>query len=180
MKVNEEEYIQLGKCSKPHGIKGAFAFHLFNQEDSALEKGSKVYLLPREGSKLIAEGEEFEVSKISFGNKVIAFLKEVTDRNKTEDMLPFEIYFKKSDLPEIDEDEFYLDDLVGLSVIDSETNENVGTVSSFYDNTAQVILVIRGDKDIEIPMIDNFVKETNIEEGFIKIVVPEYIGEDND
>lgn len=180
MKVNNEEYIQLGKCSKPHGIKGAFAFHLFNQEDSALKKGSKVFLLPREGSKLTSEGEEFEVSQISFGNKVIVFLKEVTDRNKTEEMLPFEIYFKKLDLPEIDEDEFYLDDLIGITAIDSSTGKKIGKVSSFYDNSAQIVLVISGEKEIEIPMIDNFVKETNIEEGFIKIVVPEYIGEDHD
>ncbi len=178
MEINNEEYIELGRCSKPHGIKGAFALHLYNPEDSTLQKGSKVYLIPKEGSKLQAEGQEFEISQISFGNKVITFFKEVNDRNKVEEILPFDIYFKKSDLPEIGEDEFYLDDLIGLSVIDAKTDLKIGKISSFYDNTAQIILEIRGDQNIEIPMIDNFVVETNIEEGFMKINVPEYLGED--
>ncbi|MFT6069376.1 MAG: 16S rRNA processing protein RimM [Bacteriovoracaceae bacterium] len=178
MKINEEEYIELGRCSKPHGIKGAFAFHLYNTEDSVLKKGSKVYLIPKDGSKLPVEGQEFQISQISFGNKVITFLKEVTDRNKVEEMLPFDIYFKRSDLPEVGEDEFYLDDLIGLSILDAKTGEKVGKISSFYDNSAQIILEIRGEQNIEIPMIDNFVVETNIEEGFMKINVPEYLGDD--
>ncbi|MBK26338.1 MAG: 16S rRNA processing protein RimM [Halobacteriovorax sp.] len=170
------EYIELGGCSKPHGIKGAFAFHLYNTEDSVLTKGSKVLLYPKDGSKVSKEGEEHEIASIAFGNKIIVTLKEVKDRNKVEEMIPFSIHFKKSDLPEPEEGEFYLEDLIGLKVISEATGEEVGRVSSHYDNSAQIVLVIRGKQNFEVPFIDNFVKEIDLEAGTVQIVVPEMIG----
>ena len=176
MQSKTEEYIELGGCSKPHGIKGAFAFHLYNTEDSVLSKGSKILLYPKDGSKVSKDGEEHEIASIAFGNKVIVTLKDVKDRNKVEDMLPFSIHYKKADLPETEEGEFYLEDLVGLKVIDENSGKEVGRVSSHYDNSAQIVLVIRGSINFEVPFIDNFVKEVDIEAGTVHVIVPEMIG----
>lgn len=178
MEIDKSEYIEMGGCSKPHGIKGAFSFHLYNTEDSVLRKGSKIYLMPKDGSSISKNGEEFEISTIAFGNKVIATLKNVDNRNIVEEMLPFSIFYKKSNLPKTDENEFYLEQLVGLEAIDFVTGEKVGRITDYYDNTAQLILVIKGKENFEIPMIDNFVKEIMIEEGKINIVVPKYLGND--
>jgi 16S rRNA processing protein RimM len=174
--LSKEEYIELGGCSKPHGIKGAFAFHLYNVEDSVLVKGAKVLLFPKDGSKISQDGEEREISSISFGNKVIVTLKGVSDRNLVEDMLPFSIHFKKSNLPEVEEGEFYIEELMGLKVIDENSGEEVGRVSTHYDNTAQIILVVRGSLNFEVPFIENFVKEIDIEAGTVNMVIPEMIG----
>lgn len=178
MKNKNDKYIELGGCSKPHGIKGGFAFHLYNSDSSVLKKGSKVLLTPNSGSKLGEDGEEFEISTISFGNKVIVYLKGIADRNRVEAIIPFTIFFKNEDLPKLEEDEFYLKDLIGLDVINELTGEKVGKIESHYDNTAHIVLVIRGEFELEIPLIDNFVKEVNVEEGMIKIIVPEVIGPD--
>ena len=95
-------------------------------------------------------------------------------------MLPFSIHFKKSDLPEPEEGEFYLQELIGLKVIDENNGKEVGRVSDYYDNTAQIILIIRGEINLEVPFIDNFVKEIDLEAGIVNIVIPQMIGEEND
>ncbi len=167
--------IELGFCRKPHGVKGAFSFHLYNNESSVLEKGFKIQLFPLSSdSTLSKEGEEFEISSISFGNKVIATLKGVDNRNRVEEILPFSILADRSSFPETDEGEIYLSDLVGCQAID-EDGQVVGEVVDLGFNGVQDILVIQGKEEkIEVLFIDSFVLGIDVEKREIIIKVPEY------
>ncbi|ATH08065.1 16S rRNA processing protein RimM [Halobacteriovorax marinus] len=176
--MDKEQYVELGFCVKPHGIKGGFTFNLSNVEDSVLGKKSRILLTPRDrGSSLSPEGEFFTIKSIAFGNKVITYLEEVTDRNKVEDLIPFNISVSRDDFPSLDEDEFYLSDLVGLDVLEEESMEPYGKVSDFYDNTAQVVLVVKGSgkRVLELPFIEEFFPTINIEENYITMKIPDYI-----
>ncbi|MCO4752954.1 MAG: 16S rRNA processing protein RimM [Bacteriovoracaceae bacterium] len=172
----KEKLIHLGSCQKPHGIKGGFSAHLINAEDSSLSKGKTLLLKPKSAaSSLSKDGELFKVKSMSFGNKCILYFEEVQDRNLVEAMLPFDIFIKRVDMPEPEEGLYYLEDLVGLKVL-NDKNEEIGSVKTYFDNGAQTVLVIKkDDSTIELPFIDNFFPEVDIEEGFIKMVEPEII-----
>ena len=97
MQKDKSKWMRLGVCRKPHGIKGAFDFHLDNAIDSVLDNGVEIHISPLEAkSSLPAEGMDIEIADISFGNKVIVYLDEVNDRNVVESMIPFEIYIDRS------------------------------------------------------------------------------------
>lgn len=166
---NKDNFIEMGFCSKPHGIKGQFQFHLHNIEDSSLNKGTTVKLIPSSpASSLAKEGEFFKVKNIQFGNKVICSLEEVDNRNKVEEMIPFTIFISREDFVEADEDEVFLSDLIGLKVLDPNGSE-VGVVDNFYDNGAQPVLVIvknTGGK-VELPFVESFFPELDIEASTI-------------
>jgi 16S rRNA processing protein RimM len=170
----KENLLKLGECHKPHGIRGEFSFHLYNREDSSLSYVKDIVLFPKNEHSTLAEaGEHFKIKKINFTNKVIARLENVESRNKVEEMIPFEIYIDKKDLKK-EEGEYFLNDLIGLKVLDLDENE-IGEVENFYDNGVQEILVIKGKTPMEIPVVDQFIKEVNTEEGFIKIKPVEFI-----
>lgn len=177
MKNIEKKYIKLGFASSPHGIKGASTLNLENLEDSVLENGMIVLLKPAgPKSKIVNDGQEFKILNISFGNKAICYLEGIDDRNKIEAILPFEIFVTRDQFPEADEGEYYISDLIGLDVIDHETREKLGVVSKYYDNNAQIVLSVRvGVTYVELPFIDNFFPEVNVDEGFISMVRPEEI-----
>lgn len=172
----KKNLIKLGECRKPHGVKGAFSFHLYNRDSSILRKGSTLFLLPADSSSIVLkEGQEFSIQSISFGNKTICQLKEVSDRNLVESLIPFEIYIDRSFFPDLEEGEFYLSDLIGCKVQDNNKNE-LGVVESLGTNGVQDILNIRGkDENFEILLIDNFVKEIDLENLIITIDMPELI-----
>jgi 16S rRNA processing protein RimM len=173
-KIVKENLIKLGECHKPHGIRGEFSFHLYNTEDSSLSYVKDIFLFPKnEKSEISKDGESFKIKKINFTNKVIASLVNVDNRNKVEEMIPFEIFIKREDLKE-EEGEYFLSDLIGVKVVDLDDNE-VGVVDSFYDNGVQEILVIKGKTPMEIPVVDQFIKEINTKEGFIRIKPVEFI-----
>ncbi|MFG1484094.1 ribosome maturation factor RimM [Halobacteriovorax sp. GFR7] len=174
MKKNLENMVLLGTATRPHGIKGAFVFNLENKVNSVLGNGSTFMAMPLSGSKISKDGEEKEIKTISFGNKVIAYLSGVDNRNITEEMLPFEIYVSRDIFPDIeDEDEFYMSDIVGLDVYDLEKEDIVGKVVKYFDNGAHIVLVTKvNGKHVDIPFVDHFVKLVNLEENRVECYIP--------
>lgn len=170
-----DKFIEMGACKKPHGTKGAFLFHLYNQQESNIQKGTKVKLIPMsKESSLPSEGEIFTVKSINFAKKTICYLEEVTDRNIVEQLIPFTIHLGRDSFAEPDEDEIYLSDLVGLDVL-NEQKEKVGTVKTSYDHGATPVLVIEHlDNQItELPFVEAFFPEVNLEDEYLVMINPE-------
>ena len=175
-KKKNKNLIFLGNCTKPHGIKGGFSFFLENNDESVLKNGLEITLFPTNPSSSIDKnGENFVIDKISFGNKTICYLKDINDRNVVESMIPFEIHASRDIFPEPKEGEFYVADLIGLKVLEHGTDREIGKVTKFFDNGMQLVLTIRGDQSFDIPMVDNFVPELDIEGGKIWVVIPEVV-----
>jgi 16S rRNA processing protein RimM len=172
--MKKSENIHIGHCTTPHGIKGEFSFVLYNSEDSVLSDGSLISLLPRSTSSSVPQdGKDFKIKKINFGNKVIVTLEGVVDRNTVEAMVPFDIYFDRKQFPEAQEDEYYLNDLLGIEVFDFITKKFIGRVMDFYENGAQVVLKIKTENEIiEILFIEQFVPIADIANERIEIIMP--------
>ncbi len=125
--------VHIGHCTSPHGIKGEFSFVLYNPEDSILDNGSTITLTPRgAGSSVPQDGKEFAIKKISFGNKTIVSLEGIDNRNIVEEMIPFDVHVSREDFPETEDDEYYINDLLGLEVYHYYTKNLIGRVMDFY------------------------------------------------
>ena len=175
--MKKSQNIHIGHCTTPHGIKGEFSFVLYNTEDSVLYNGAEVFLTPRSSASSVPQdGKDFKILNISFGNKTIVKLEGVNDRNTVESMVPFDIYFERSNFPAAEENEYYLNDLLGLEVFDFISKKSIGRVIDFYENGVQVILKIKTEKEIlDILFIDQYVPEVDIEAGRIEVIIPEMI-----
>lgn len=175
---NKSKYIHIGHCVTPHGIKGEFSFVLYNEDGDLLKDGVQINLVPRgENHKALPhDGLDFRIKSIRIGNKVIVRLDGVETRNQVEELVPFDIYINRDLLPETDEDEFYLNDLLGLVVIDHQLKTKIGRVSDFYENGAQIVLKIKGEKNsFEILFINQFVPVVDLEKGEMEIILPEIV-----
>ena len=156
----EKSLINLGKCIKPHGVKGGMVFDLINRESSILRSGFRIKLHPKsDGSSISSDGLEQVIRSISFGNKVIVYLEGINSRNEIEELIPFEVCVERKDFPNLPDDEYYLSDLIGFYVYD-KNGEQIGEVLSIGSNGVQNILNVgkKGEKDFfEILIIDNFI-----------------------
>jgi 16S rRNA processing protein RimM len=169
-----KEYIEMGTCFKPHGIKGELIFNLLNTEDSSLKNKLEILLKPKDSkSSLSSGGESFILESIRFGNKTIARLKDIADRNIVEAMIPFSIWIDRKDFNELDSDEVYISDLVGFHVFDDE-DKKVGVVENYYDNGAQPVLVIclEDESKIELPFVPSFFPEVDSDQEKIIMINP--------
>lgn len=166
--------VELGFCKSPHGIKGEFSFSLYNKDSSVLKKKTQVLLVPHtKSSSIKPEGEYFEISQIKFGNKVIARLTGIEDRNQVEAMIPFSIHLSRDKFPALDEGEFYYFDLIGFQVVGDDGKE-LGSVDNFYENNDQLILVLKINNEIiELPYVDHFFPAKDLAKKILVVNLPE-------
>ncbi len=176
------DLVELGFCVKPHGIKGEFAFHLYNKDDSVLHKGSVITIFPKDRSSSVAsEGQSIKIASIRFGNKVIARLDGVENRNSVEDLIPFTINISRDEFPDLDDDEFYIMDLIGVDVYDHRSGEKIGIIKKIYDNGMQDIFVVAtyDHGAVEVLNIPPFVQLVDLDNNRVEVTLPEVISERN-
>lgn len=159
--------VTIGKITGTHHLKGAVKSNI-SIKDVHKIINEKVLIEKLNGEKRILK--IIKISKL-FGNKVIIEFNEIKD--KTEGNLLVNSFIKVNrNILGMNEDEYLLEDLLGMTVITSE-KENIGTVSDLFDTAAHDIIVVEDElTETLIPNIENFVKNIDFEkkEIYVKIL----------
>jgi 16S rRNA processing protein RimM len=177
--MSNNKFLSMGHSERPHGIKGGFTLELYNHEDSFLATKPDVWLFPRSHphkiSRIPQDGLKFKIKSLTLGHKVILYLENINSMNEAEELLPFDLKIEESLLPKANEDEIYLKDLFGLKVLNPE-GEEIGEVHEAYDNGSQMVLIIKKESGelVDVPYVDQFVHELNVENGVIVISLPDW------
>ena len=66
------------------------------------------------------------------------------------------------------EGSFFLADIIGLDVVE-ESGQKLGTLKEVLSPSVQQVYVVDGEREIMIPAVPEFILETNIEGGYIKV-----------
>jgi len=127
------DLVLVGVIVAAHGIRGEVKLRSFTADPSALASYSP--LETAKGAKI--EIQRMRPQKDGF----IAILKGVTDRNAAEALKGTELFVPRERLPEPDEDEVYVHDLIGLAV-ETAAGAAVGTVKAVLDFGAGDVLEI--------------------------------------
>src|SRR5690606_12000895 len=81
-----------------------------------------------DGAVLTGDGNAIDVTlKNRLGKYILAEIAGVRDRNAAEELRGTEIIMERDKLPELEDDSFYIDDLIGLEVV--EGGAVIGTVT---------------------------------------------------
>ena len=162
---NKMERVCLGKIVGVHGIRGEVKVKSFTADDTDVgaygklenKDGSKVFAL-----KVIGHSKELLRCKI----------KGIDDRNAAEALIGTELYVDRDVLPELDDEEYYLTDLIGLKVIEVSSESEVGTVAGVYNFGAGDILEIKvyeTNKLEMIPFTKEYVPDVKVADGYLTV-----------
>jgi 16S rRNA processing protein RimM len=142
--------VRIGRVGRPHGVDGAF----FVEQPSQDKRWWKT------GASFLADGERVEVvaHRTSSGRPVI----------KLDTHVPRGTYLEveRSALPPTAEDEYYAFQLVGLSV-EEQGGRTLGTVTAVTPGVANDVLEL--DTDVLLPMVEDCVREIDLETGRIVV-----------
>ncbi len=105
----------------------------------------------------------------------IVGFREITDRDSAETLCGYVLEVRSSQLPELDEDEFYPFDLVGLEARDPSGSE-VGRVTDVVESPAHPVLIIAlaAGGEALAPFVQAAVPVVDVEAGYL-VVDPELI-----
>ena len=157
--------IPLGQLVKPHGIKGELKVLFFNENSKSLKSNQSIFL-----KDLNNKVFDYKIENIFYHSKKnrIKFF----DIDRLEDAEKLRGWFLcvlRSDLPVLSDGEYYLNDLINYTLIDS-SNKSYGIVDDVLALPANNVLsVMFKDKEYLIPLIDDVVLEINQEDKVITI-----------
>lgn len=166
-----DKQIVIGKIVAPHGVRGDIRIlPLTDKPEQFLDLD---YLLLHDGRKLTVKAARFHK------NMVLCSLKECTNMDQAELLRNQEVMINAEDLPELEEGEFYVADLIGLPVY-SEAGELLGKFKECISTGNNDVYVIAkpGQKDILLPALKQYVKEINVTEGRLVVELPEWVDEE--
>ena len=155
-----KDFILVGSIVGLHGLKGYVKVKSF-----------------LENPKDLFNFDKYFINKISFSslqlkfNKKSIFICELSGINSLEEAKNFvkaDIFICRSSLPETDEDEIYLNDLISFNV-ELETGLCLGELVKFYDfGAGPIIGVKQGHTEKMLPFSNNFI--INIDQD-LKVII---------
>lgn len=133
--------LQIGEVLGVHGVKGALKVRLHSTHSTALAPGRSVRL--RRGDQELLIAEILRVSAKPGTDQVRLWLSELHDRNAAEMLRGCSLWMRREQLDPLPEDEFYLADLVGLTLrVGRAPGLCLGTIVGVIDNRMQDLLEI--------------------------------------
>ena len=103
------------------------------------------------------------------GGGVVAKLAGVEDRDEARRLVGAEIAVDRSQLPLLEPDDYYWNDVIGSSVVTCQGVE-LGRVISLMATGANDVLVVEGDKQRLIPFVrDDVVMAVDLDSGRIEV-----------
>jgi 16S rRNA processing protein RimM len=156
--------------TRPHGMEGELKVNPEHTDDPArFEELDTVYVgqSPRQVTAHTISSVRYQQTKR--GTTVILGLADVASRDDAERVAKLRVFAHEDDL-ELAEDEVFIHDLVGLTVV-TESGDELGTVANYMEMPAQDVFVVRrpGHEEAMIPAVEDFIIEVDVAGG--KLVV---------
>ena len=162
-----EDMLRVGVISSTHGVRGEVKVFPTTDDPARFEDLETVFLdTGREKLKLEISGVKF------FKNMVILKFKGYDNINDIEKYKGRDLYITRDQAVELEEDEYFIADLIGMSVV-AEDGTVLGTLADVMPTGANDVYVVRTEngKELLIPAIKECILNVDVEERAMRIHV---------
>jgi 16S rRNA processing protein RimM len=165
--IKKEEVYRIGRLGKTHGVRGEISFLL---DDDVFDRTDADYLiLDIDGILVPFFFEEYRFKTDS--NALIKF-DGIDTQERARELTGCDVYFPRS-LADEDETSVSWAELVGYSLIDSNTENTIGEIAAIDDTTINILFELTDGK--LIPASDELIQHIDTKQHQIEINLPEGI-----
>ncbi len=161
--------VLIGQIVNVHGIKGEVKVYPYTDDVDNLSRNlKKIYL----DEKL---KESFKTSCRVQKGMLLVKISGVDTVEKAEELRNKYIYISEDALGTLEEDSYYVKDLIGLEVIDIKNNELVGTLDYVFNTGANDVYEVTttNNTKIYLPAIKQVIKKVDIKARKIYVEIME-------
>ncbi|MCM0598147.1 ribosome maturation factor RimM [Periweissella fabalis] len=159
------EYYKVGTMVNTHGIRGEVrVIAITDFPEERFQKGKQLF---------IDNNEKTPVTIATVRNHKQFILVSFVDKQNINDIEKYkgmDLLVADADLDVLEDGEYYYKDIIGAKVI-TEDNVEVGKVKEIFETGANDVWVVTrlGKEDLLLPMIDDVIKNVDIENQLITI-----------
>ena len=157
-----QQYLEVGKVTNVHGLNGEVKVQPWADSPEFLCQFKTLYL---DEAHFPMNVQRARVHK----NMVIIKFEGPTDVPSALSLRNAVLYIDRADVS-LPKGAFFLADIYGLEVRDAATGEVLGKIADVLTLPANNVYVVRGGaRELMIPAVPQFIAETNIEAGYIRV-----------
>ncbi len=161
----EQSYLELAQIVNTHGLRGDIKVVPWADYPEIFEEIDYVYT---------DDMTKYEITNVKYQkNMVILHLDKITSIEMAEKMKNMILYVRKEDMPPLTEGAHYVADLIGMKVIDENTEYGIVSDVLSYGATDIYEIKRKGQKNLLLPAAKEFILEVNMEESFIRVKLPD-------
>jgi 16S rRNA processing protein RimM len=162
-------YFKIGQIVNTHGIKGEIKINPYTDDIVKLSRAKSIYFESDLTTKV-----QVEYSKI-ISSFVIFKLKGIDTPEEASKLKQKYIYIERNENEKLEEDTYYIDDLIGLQVISIDNNSVIGTISYIFNTGANDIYEVKlnDGKNAYLPAIKDVIKKVDIEDKKVYVKLME-------
>jgi 16S rRNA processing protein RimM len=166
--MRKEECFYLGKIAKKFSFKGEVLAYLETDEPELYDQMESVFV--ECGNNLVP----FFIETSSLHKDFLRIkFEDVNSEEEADEIMNCPLYLPLAALPKLEGNKFYYHEVIGFTVHDKRVGD-VGVIESINDSTAQPLFEVRkGDIEILIPMIDQFLVEIDRKNRKVIMDLPE-------
>jgi len=155
--------VLIGKIVNVHGIKGELKVYPYTDDIDHLATIKKVYLDPE------LKDERNITCRIQKGMLLVK-MEGIHCVEEAEKLRNHEIYLSKKSLPKLEEDNYYIEDLLGLEVVEV-SGKYLGTVNYIFNTGANDVYEILTEEGnmIYLPAIKQVIQKIDLEQKKISV-----------
>lgn len=166
MALPDNHLIAVGRISGTHGIRGQLRLHSYSGNLASLQHAGEAQLALPDGSSLTVS-----IRRASrHSGKILLALDGYDSIDQVQQLTGAELLLRRNQLPALENDEYYWQDLLGLQVrtVDGEL---LGTVTGIMETGANDVYVVRNDtgKEYLIPAIADVIETVDLAAGTMTI-----------
>ncbi len=163
-----EDCYELGHILKAKGLKGELVLYLDVDDPEEYEDMDSFFV--EINRKLVPYF--IESLKIQ-GKRVTVSLNSIDDIEKAKPLVGARLFLPVESLPDLEEGEFYLHELIGFQVVDQQLGK-LGKITSIYDSGPQDLIAMDYQgKEILIPVVDHILIQVHRDQQEVEVNLPE-------
>lgn len=159
-----KQYLEMGKITKTQGLKGEVRMQYYCDSPDLLEEFDVLYM----GKDKTAV--QLEKSRYLKSDVAVIKLAGVDNPEDAQKLIGKILYINRDDV-ELPEDVWFIQDIIGLEVVDNDKGIVYGKVDEIYQNGGADVYSIKtaDGKQLMFPAIPEVLIKTDIDEGKIYI-----------
>ncbi len=165
--IKKETVYKIGRLGKAHGVKGEISFQL---DDDVFDRVDADYLVLDIDGILVP----FFIEEYRFKTDSNALMKfeGIDTQERARELTGCDVYFPR-ELSEDDEENISWAEIIGYSLLDAQTGQEVGRIASVDDSTINILFELENGK--LIPASEELITNIDTKKHQIKMNLPEGI-----
>ena len=158
----KKQYLEAGKIVTTHGIKGEVKIMPYCDSAELLAEFDRLFIGKNHDEIIV---ERARVQK----NMVIAKLEGINTPEEAEKLRNKMLFMHRNDL-ELDDDTYFIQDLIGMEVKDADSDVLYGKIADVMQTGANDVYVVRGEeREYLVPAIADVVISTDLDSNIMTI-----------